>query len=61
MLCVHLHVLCAHLVFLRKIDFYVAYVKMKKIATKIILLESLLVFFIAHKKCLFFTKLSMST
>jgi hypothetical protein len=35
MLCVHLHVLGAHEVVLRKNDFYVAHVKMTKFGTKI--------------------------
>jgi hypothetical protein len=35
MLCVHLHALRAHEVVFRKITFYVAYLKMTKLDTKI--------------------------
>jgi hypothetical protein len=65
MLCVHLHVLQTHEVVLtKKVIFYVAYVKM----TKIVLYENkpfrdtfLCLFCADHTKCLFFTKLCMST
>jgi hypothetical protein len=41
MSCVHLHLLCAHeVVFIKKNDFYVAYVKIIKFDTKITLFAS---------------------
>jgi hypothetical protein len=63
MFSVHLHVLRAHGVVLRKKnDFYGGYVKIIIFYTKISLFMTLFfVFYTAHKKCQFFMKLCVST